>query len=423
MQRVKPQPSNSAGQASVVVSNGCHRFHMYQTALVYEQDGLLRHFIAGWYLKSPALMAMLESPRFTRVAGARLAKRLRGRRQEALASEHVVSLVLPDLIERLGRSRLEKWFQPGLFSYCSMRAFGWLSRNYLQGASLFHVRSGYGRSAMARAKQQGAVCLVDHSIADPILIGEILQEEASRWRIPYSFPRYHWRCVSQDIDEADHLLVNSQFVLDTLVTCRGIPAQRITVLPLNVDLTRFSLAPDSERRSGPFRVLFVGEIGLRKGVLYLLEAFKRLKLANAKLVLIGGVTDIGERLVRSDVKFCHIPVMPQEDLVPYLGNSSVLVFPSLIEGSARVIQEAMACGLPVITTPNSGSFIKDGEDGYIVPIRDVDALAKRIRELYDDPERRTAMGNEARRTARREFTPQRYHDGLVDLYQKLCQRN
>ncbi|MFZ0052778.1 MAG: glycosyltransferase [Desulfobaccales bacterium] len=404
----------------VVVSNGCHRFHMYQAALVYEQEGLLRRLITGWYLKNPALISLLQSPLFTRVAGANLVKRLRSRRQEGLAPERVVSLGIPDLIERVGRSRLEKLFQPGLLSYCSMRAFGRLSRNYLEGASLFHVRSGYGRGAMARAKQQGAVCLVDHSIADPIFTAEILQEEASRWRLPNTFPHWHWRCVSLDLDEADHLLVNSPFVRDTLVACRGLPAQRITVLPLSVDLARFSPATASGRRPGAFRILFVGEIGLRKGVLYLLEAFKRLKLTQAELVLIGGITDIGERLAQSDVKFSHIPVMPHEDLVPYLQNSSVFVFPSLVEGSARVIQEAEACGLPVITTPNSGSFIKDGEDGYLVPIRDVDALAERLLELYNHSERRAAMGIAARRTAEREFTPQRYHDGLMDLYKKLC---
>ena len=206
------------------------------------------------------------------------------------------------------------------------------------------------------------------------------------------------------------------------MACRGLPAQRITVLPWSVDLARFSPATASGRRPGAFRVLFIGEIGLRKGVLYLLEAFKRLKLTNAELVFIGGITDIGERLAQSEVKFAHIPVMPQEDLVPYIQNSSVFVFPSLVEGSARVIQEAMACGLPVITTPNSGSFIQDGEDGYIVPIRDVDALAERLLELYNHPERRAAMGLAARRTASREFTPQRYHDGLMNLSQKLCQK-
>ena len=406
----------------VVVSNGSQRFHMYQTALVYEQEGLLRRLIAGWYLKNQVLMSLLQSPLCARLAGPNLVKRLRSRHQEALAPEHVASLVIPDLIERLGRFRLEKLLPPGFLSYCSMRAFGRLSRKYLEGASLFHVRSGYGRGAMARAKEKGAVCLVDHSIADPIFIADILQEEASRWRLPDSFPHWHWRCVSSDIDEADHLLVNSPFVRDTLVACRSLPVQRITVLPWSVDLARFSPATGAGTKPGPFRVLFIGEVGLRKGVLYLIEAFKRLKLANAELVFIGGITDIGERLAQSEVKFFHIPVMPLEDLVPYLQNSSVFVFPSLVEGSARVIQEAMACGLPVITTPNSGSFIKDGEDGYIVPIRDVDALAERLLELYNHPERRAAMGIAARRTASREFTPQRYHDGLMDLYKKLCQK-
>lgn len=402
----------------VVVSNGCHRFFLYQTALAYEQAGLLRRLIAGWYVKSPLIARFLQSPAFAKTFGARLAKRLLARRPPGIDPSRLVSLLVPDLLERLGRSRPPDISQMDFFSYWSMRSFGLLSQRYVKDISLFHVRSGYGGRALAAAKKNGALCLVDHSIADPRFIAQTLEEEAARWGLSFQFPRLHWKCVAEDIEDADHILANSTFVRDTLVAKRGIPPHKISVLPLGVDLKRFAPAEPSGQ-AGRFCILFVGEIGLRKGALYLLQAFKELQLAEAELVMIGQVTEIAPLLARMGVEFRHIPAVPLQDLVAYYRRSSVFVFPSLIEGSARVVQEAMACGLPVITTPNAGSLVQDGVEGFLVPIRQVEALCQRILELYQNPERRVHMGREARATAERCFAPHHYREGLISLYHSL----
>ena len=416
----QPRSENWSARG-VVVSNGCHRFHMYQTALAYEQAGRLRHLMAGWYLKPGLINRIIESGAFARVFGEEAAKRVRARRQEGIDPARVVSLGLPDAMERLGRWRTGNWFPSGLFSFYSMQAFGWLSQRYATHGDLFHVRSGYGRFAMARAKSSGAVCLVDHSIADPGYIREIMVSEAGRWGLSYEFPELHWRCVSQDIDEADHILANSDFVRDTLVAGRGLPREKITVLPFSVDLSRFSPAVNRQG-NGKFRILFAGEIGLRKGVLYLLKAFKELKLPDAELILVGGITEIDSILAQGGFKFQHIPVLPQEDLVALFQGTSIFVFPSLVEGSARVIQEAMACGLPIITTANSGSVVRDGVEGFIVPIRDSEAIAEKILDLYHDPAKRREMGLAARATAEQRFPLQVYREGLIRLNDALLQR-
>jgi alpha-maltose-1-phosphate synthase len=403
----------------VVVSNGCHRFHMYQTALACQQEGILKKLIVGGYLKNDALIRFLKSSAGRKMLGAGVAKRLLTRRQEGLDPSKVAALLVPDLVERLGRSPMEKRFTPGFFSYWSMILFGRLSQYYVQGADLLHVRSGYGRGVIARAKRAGVVCLVDHSIADPLVLAEMLQTEASRWGLPDEFPELHWRCVSQDIDAADHILVNSAFVRDTLMAGRGIPADKITILPLGLDLARFSPAPVASSKPKPFRILFAGGIGLRKGVLYLLQAWEKLNLPDAELILIGSVADIEERLSQCKAKFRHLPVLPHEELISHYQNASVFVFPSLIEGSARVIQEAMACGVPIITTANSGSIVQDGVEGFVVPIRDPEAIRARILELYHHPARRREMGLAARAAAVREFAPEIYHKGLIRLYVAL----
>jgi glycosyltransferase involved in cell wall biosynthesis len=414
-----PSPAKSGRLPSVVVSNGCHRFFLYQTAMACQQEGILKKFIAGGYLKNEAFIRFLQSPAGRKMLGAGVAKRLLTRRQEGLDPAKVAALLAPDLVERLGRTSVSQRFPPGFFSYWSMQLFGWLSQYYLNGAEVLHVRSGYGRYAMARARRAGAVCLVDHSIADPLVMAATLRAEASRWGLPEEFPEMHWRCVSQDIEAADHLVVNSAFVRDTLMTCRGIPADKITILTLGLDLARLSPAAVAPSKPEPFRVLFAGEIGLRKGVLYLLQAWEKLKLPDAELILIGTVTDIKERLAQSKAGFRLLPVLPHTELVRHYQHASVFVFPSLMEGSARVIQEAMACGVPIVTTPNSGSIVQDGVEGFVVPIRDPEAIGARLLELYTHSDRRREMGLAARAAAEREFAPEVYHNGLMRLYAGL----
>ncbi len=84
--------------------------------------------------------------------------------------------------------------------------------------------------------------------------------------------------------------------------------------------------------------------------------------------------------------FHHVPNVPYHQVHSVYRGADIFVYPSLHEGSALAIGEALASGLPVITTANAGSVVRDGEEGYIVPIRDVEALMDRILTLYLDRE-------------------------------------
>ncbi len=99
-------------------------------------------------------------------------------------------------------------------------------------------------------------------------------------------------------------------------------------------------------------------------------------------------------------------------------QSDIFVFPSIEEGSALVTYEALACGLPVVTTPNAGSVVRDGVEGFIVPIRDPDALAERMERLRTDVRLRREMGKAARRRAE-EFPWERHGEQLALSYTRL----
>jgi glycosyltransferase involved in cell wall biosynthesis len=303
-----------------------------------------------------------------------------------------------------------------------MAWYGYLSAKYVTGCDIFHVRSGYGRYAMARARQEGALSLVDHSIADSDFVFAAYEEESRKWsggKVAYPLSREAFKYVNQDLLEADHILVNSEFVKTTLVSAQRARAERISVLYLGVDTDVFSPshADPNADNDGLFTILYVGTIDYRKGVLYLLEACKRLRLPNCRVILLGSMGDVP--LEKYSGTFEHVPDVAWRDVPSWYRKASAFVFPSLAEGSARVNYEAMACGIPVVTTYEAGSPIRDGVEGFIVPARDSDALADRIARLHADPALRRQMGRAARVRMESEFTWQHYSAGLLTLYQRL----
>ena len=169
-------------------------------------------------------------------------------------------------------------------------------------------------------------------------------------------------------------------------------------------------------------MIFVGQLCVRKGLKYLLEAWDKLNLPDAELMLVGHLHEELEALMkpysgRKDI--VRVGFVP--DPVKLYNSATVFVFPSVDEGSAKVSYEAMACGIPVIVTPNAGSLARDGKDGFIVPIRQVEPLVEKIRYFYNNREAAEEMGREARRYIET-FTWEHYERTLIDTYKTLLDR-
>lgn len=196
---------------------------------------------------------------------------------------------------------------------------------------------------------------------------------------------------------ADRVVVPSDYVRDTMVENGRDPAT-IDLLPFPVDVVRFTPAA-APRNDGKVRALFVGQIGLRKGVKYILEAARRLARPDIEIVLVGGIVDGADWLRRYDGLFRHVANVPHAEMPAIFRSADVFVFPSLHEGSAMAVNEALASGLPAIVTPNAGSIVRDGSEGFIVPLRDSAAVADRLARLADDADLRRRMGAAARQRA------------------------
>ena len=152
---------------------------------------------------------------------------------------------------------------------------------------------------------------------------------------------------------------------------------------------------------------------------YLLRADRAVRGSGTELTLVGNPVGNPRPLAPDRDDFTHIPHLPRPEIADVYRHADVFVFPSLIEGLGLVVLEAMASGLPVITTPNGpGEVVRDGVDGFVVPIRDVAAIVDKLEYLRTHPEERRRMGRNARERAL-SFTWARYQTRVLDLIREL----
>lgn len=162
------------------------------------------------------------------------------------------------------------------------------------------------------------------------------------------------------------------------------------------------------------RVLYVGSLGQRKGLSYLFEACRQVD-GLLQLTVIGARPSVDcPALDRELATVRWLPGCPHAQVLKEMAAHDVFVLPSLFEGFGLVLLEAMAMGLPIITTPHTAGpdLIEDGKEGFIVPIRDPAAIAARLELLHDEPERLQEMSRQARLCARR-FTWENYQARLA----------
>ncbi|HJQ60557.1 MAG TPA: glycosyltransferase family 4 protein [Vineibacter sp.] len=217
---------------------------------------------------------------------------------------------------------------------------------------------------------------------------------------------------------ADRVVVPSDYVRDSLIE-NGRDPSSIELLPFPIDTERFSPAA-APRADGKVRALFVGQIGMRKGVKYILEAVKRLARPELDVVLVGGLVDGGDWLRPYAGLYRHIANVPYAEMPAIFRAADVFVFPSLHEGSAMAVNEALASGLPCIVTPNAGAIVRDGVEGFVVPLRDTGAVADRLARLADQAALRQQMGAAARaRAEAHDFAA--YRANLAGLLDRLRQ--
>ena len=375
----------------VIVSSG-GPYHAYHLARASAGAGMLKRFIITHF----------------------------NRRETGIDRRKVRQILLPELLG-MGIQMLPGVDMQPLSYLVRDNLFDLLSCIYIDGGDILDVFNHFGLYAMRKARRLGMKTLVERSAAHPVVHHRILSSEYEKYGLRFSrVNRWLFHKHEQEYVEADAIVVPSDFVWRTMVE-QGVPESKLLRVHFGFAPERFQQQPDAKTDS-TFRVLFVGAISLQKGVQYLLEAFRRLNLPDAELVLVGGTfPDSKAFLPEFEGLYRHVPFVPQEELVPLYNSASVFVLPSLQDGFGMVVYEAAACGLPVIVSENVGAAIRDGQDGFIVPIRDPDALADRLLRLYRDPALRRAMGQSAYEYVQ-QFTWEAYHRQVIANYRQVLDR-
>ena len=305
----------------------------------------------------------------------------------------------------------------------SHELFGKFSKKYTIKGDILHVRSGSGRGgAIIYAQNKGIKVLVDHSIAHPAYMEKHLRNEFEKNNTPFNLGISNplWKEIMYDCEEGDRLLVNSDFVKNTFIEY-GFDANKIDVVYLGVRSDFFGLKKSYEL-TGPLKILFTGGFGFRKGAEYSLRAMQKLDelKVDYEYIVVGSNAEAQTLLKQYPIKHLKlIGMVPQDNLKQYLSEADIYLFPSLCEGCASSGMEAMAAGLPVIATVESGLPITNEKNGFVIESKRVDDIVDAILKLRNNQIMRTQLGIAASKLIQNNYTWEKYAANVADIYNKM----
>jgi glycosyltransferase involved in cell wall biosynthesis len=405
---VNPRQAPAAG--TFLVAQMGARMH-YAVPRIFEAAGLLAGLYTdicsarGW----PRLLRLV--PRCWRPAGLR---RLLGRDPAGVPAGKIQ--VFPAFAWQWRRRRAAAASDPArrlVDLWAGRRFCEHAVRAGLRGAAAVYTFNSAGLELLRFARRQGLRTVVEQTMAPHAVERRLLQEQRQR------FPGWEGALPPDSCDEfcereqaewelADFVLCGSPFVREAMASAGA--ATSCVVVPYGVD-EHFAV-PDRPPRDGPLRVLTVGAVGLRKGSPDVLATASQLKgIATFRMVGPAHVSPAVERDLQARVDLRG--VVPRAEVVGHYAWADVFLLPSVCEGSATATYEALACGLPVVCTPNTGSVVRDGVDGFLVPVGAPAAIAEHLGRLAADRTLLRRLADNARQRAA-DFTLARYRHRLLE---------
>lgn len=368
----------------VIVAHLGARMH-YAVPLLLHQEGLLGHLFTDTYVgKGSWLYPIFQHlpAELHRGVIMRLAQRM-----IALPAEKVSSFNL------WGLRYWTAWRRGSAQAIRSLtQAFGEkvAASPHMSTATLVYGFAGASLELLHAAKLRGLPTIIEQMSVPLPKYYSVLKTEAARWpgwSLKEYKPRHDPAWFSREANErdlADILIAPSNYVQSTLVA-DGVPPDKIVTIPYAVSPTAYPGREHNYDGSRPLRVLFVGTVNLGKGIPYLLEALRELGPGLVEAKLVGGIALRPDKLMAYGDVIQAIGRIPRMEVKMHYDWADIFVLPSLCEGSATVTYEARACGLPVVATPNTGAWIEDGQDGLVVPSRDVQSLVGALKEFIKQP--------------------------------------
>ncbi len=331
------------------------------------------------------------------------------------------------LIRLLRKLKLTQKYPSSVYLY--HHSYMYALNRYIKksNADVFIAFAGVSLGAIKIAKSKGMTVVLERGSSHRRFQKQILEQEYNlqgvTTNINFDESEEVFVREMQEYDLADYISIPSSFVKRTFLE-QGIPEEKLLVNPYGVDLEEFKPVPKTD---DVFRIIFAGGGNLRKGYHYLLQAFHELNLENCEVWHLGSVSEevkpyLEKYYHKNWILKGHIP---QNELYKCYSQGSVFVLPSIEDGFGMVIFQAMSCGLPVILSENTGGYdaiTKDGEEGFVVPIRDVNILKEKILYLYSNKNLARQMGAKAEAKVKNGFTWDDYGSRYVNNLKSVVEQ-
>jgi glycosyltransferase involved in cell wall biosynthesis len=413
----------------IIISNGFNKFHLAFAAEQLAAGNRLGLLMTGGYPARPVKKLIKSLGLDRRPPLRRLLDR-----EVVVPSRLIRSYWLGEILQH---AELLKRF-PGLarwsegLSCIGMKVYARRAATDLKHFALrngiYHYRAGFGGPSVELAKRRGLVALCDHSIAHPKLVDWLSRGGDENERAADGSISSFWRLVLDDIERADHVLVNSDFVKRTFQLA-GADTSNVHVVYLGVDdefARAFTIEDIAElkanRSDGASSIVFAGAFDRRKGASEVIEALQQIWDLNWCFSIAGTVDPqivVAHREFFASSRVRRLGWLSRPELARVLAEAEIFLFPSRAEGSARVVFEALASGCFVITTANAGSIVTDGIHGSIVPSGDNASVARALASAVADIAGARGIGMRNAALVRSQFTQSHYGRALERLYTEI----
>lgn len=300
------------------------------------------------------------------------------------------------------------------------------AKNISEGDIVLFYPEYFFKKSIKKAKEIGAITVGIASMAHPATNASLEKEEFSLFKIPENHKKYRFyeKLQKKYADlRFDYLIALSDFVKISYKE-NGFPENKIVTINSNSGIFPKEI---HQNRDDIFRVIYVAFTNPLKGLHYLLETWDKLNLNNAELMIVGGFVNLPKefsgyyrKIIESNKSIKIVGTISPNKMIELYMSSSALVLPSLTEGNPRVIMEAMACGLPIITTENAKSIVINNVSGFIVPTRDKEILLEKIEFLYQNRENAVSMGAKARESI--EKMPI-FHQKVINFLDEIAKKH
>lgn len=375
------------------------RLH-YAVPLALQRAGHLEKMFTDWFVRGAwwEQAAVGIASRGVPFAG----RRARERYCPELDDARVVRNIWKPIQSYLRQNRFDS--REAYYKWVSGRMGRWISNQDLRGANLLY---GFIRNldpVMCRFfRRRGMRVVGDQIIAPAAVERREIERQQARWpgwregvdtsslRLVEVIEKKTWRSLN-------HLTCASEYVRDGLIK-QGVASERISVLPYpNSSISSFPRHFRTTPKSS-FTVGFVGSVGLRKGAPIFLEVARRFDSQSTRFVMVGPCVVAREKRTELESRVHLVGSVARSEVESWLHRFDIFFFPSTCEGSAGAVMEALAAGLPVVTTPNSGTVVRHDREGFIHDCDDIEGFVRSIRFLRDAYNRRQEMAAAARHRA------------------------